>query len=164
MKLMSPHPPWTDLVGIELAARPRPREADAAPGWSARLSARFFAARYDQELDSGVNPLPGTALAVHCARLASAAERADLARALRLAAADAAVGAWTNPRVPVHRDAVKQAADVVEEVLSKLDEPQGVRVRGMARLRMLLSDGRGPLYRSGSGSLNAALRGVLAAL
>ena len=34
----------------------------------------------------------------------------------------------------------------------------------MARLRMLLSDGRGPLYRAGAGSLTAALRGVLAAL
>lgn len=162
---MSPHPTWTDLVGFNLAAQPRPREADAAPGWSARLSARIFAARYDQELDSGASPLPGTALAAHCARLASADERAELSRALRLAAADAvAVGAWTKPRVPVRRDAVKRAADVVEEVVSRLDDPHGVRARGMARLRMLLSDGRGPLYRAGSGSLNAALRGVLAAL
>jgi hypothetical protein len=37
-------------------------------------------------------------------------------------------------------------------------------VRGMARLRILLADGRGPLYRSGAGSLNAALKGALAAL
>jgi hypothetical protein len=162
---MSPHTTWTDLVG-DLAARQRPREADAtAPGWSARLSARIFAARYDEELDAGANPVPGTALAAHCARLASAEERAGLARALRLAAADAVtVGAWRNPRVPVCGDAVKRAADVVEAVVNRLDEPHGVRVRGMARLRMLLSDGRGPLYRSGSGSLNAALRGVLAAL
>jgi len=34
----------------------------------------------------------------------------------------------------------------------------------MVRLRMLLSDSRGPLYRSGGGSLAAELRGVLAAL
>jgi len=39
-----------------------------------------------------------------------------------------------------------------------------VRARGMARLRILLSDGRGPLYRTGRGTLGAALRGVLAAL
>jgi len=39
-----------------------------------------------------------------------------------------------------------------------------VRARGMARLRMLLSDGTGPLYRAGRGSLAAELRGVLAAL
>jgi hypothetical protein len=34
----------------------------------------------------------------------------------------------------------------------------------MARLRILLSDGRGPLYWPGRGTLNAALRGVLATL
>jgi hypothetical protein len=34
----------------------------------------------------------------------------------------------------------------------------------MARLRLLLSDGAGPIYRPGSGSLIAELRGVLAAL
>jgi hypothetical protein len=34
----------------------------------------------------------------------------------------------------------------------------------MVRLQMLLSDSRGPLYRSGRGSLAAELRGVLAAL
>jgi hypothetical protein len=34
----------------------------------------------------------------------------------------------------------------------------------MARLRILLSDGSGPLYRTGQGTLTAALRGVLAAL
>ena len=121
---MSPHPTWTDLVGIELAARPRPRSAEAAPGWSARLRARLFAARYDQELDSGVNPLPDAALAAHCARLASAAERAGLARALRMAVGDAVAGrAWTNPRVPVQGGAVKQAADVVEEVVGSLPLP-----------------------------------------
>jgi hypothetical protein len=34
----------------------------------------------------------------------------------------------------------------------------------MARLRLLLADGAGPLYRAGRGSLAAELRGVLAAL
>jgi hypothetical protein len=162
---MSPRPTWTDLVGFELGARTRPRETGAAPGWSARLNARLFASRYDREIDSGAVPQLGTPLAVHCGRLASAVERAELSRALRLAMADAStVGAWRNPRVPVRGAALAGAADVVEDVLGRLDEPQAVRVRGMARLRLLLSDGRGPLYRSGAGSLNAALRGVLAAL
>ena len=39
-----------------------------------------------------------------------------------------------------------------------------VRARGIARLRMLLSDSDGPLYRPGRGSLAAALRGGQAAL
>jgi hypothetical protein len=45
-----------------------------------------------------------------------------------------------------------------------LHSPRPVRARGVARLRLLLSDGTGPLYRSGRGSLAAELRGVLAAL
>jgi len=39
-----------------------------------------------------------------------------------------------------------------------------VHPRGMARLRMLLTDGTGPLYDGGSGSLAAELRAVAAAL
>jgi hypothetical protein len=42
--------------------------------------------------------------------------------------------------------------------------PPAVRARGMARLRILLTDGRGPMYRNDRGSLAAELRGVLAAL
>jgi hypothetical protein len=34
----------------------------------------------------------------------------------------------------------------------------------MARLRILLSDGRSPVYRSGHGTFAAAMRGVLAAM
>jgi hypothetical protein len=59
---------------------------------------------------------------------------------------------------------VRRASDVVQAILSRLEEPQRVRVRGMARLRMLVADGSGPPYRSGAGSLNAALKGALAAL
>ena len=163
---MSPHPMWTDPIGRELNAPPRPRALHTPPGWWARLRARIFAARYDHALEAGENPLPGTALALHCLRLASAQERDQLARALRLVLADATADAsgWGRPRVPVRREAVNHAAAIIDDLIGRLEEPRGIRVRGMARLRMLLSDGRGPLYRSGSGSLNAALRGVLAAL
>jgi hypothetical protein len=69
-----------------------------------------------------------------------------------------------NPRVPVQAQAIHHATGVFEDVAQRLAEPVPVRARGMARLRILLADGRGPLYRSGSGSLGAAMRGVLAAL
>jgi hypothetical protein len=165
LELMSPHLTWTDLVGFEMAVRPPPREAGAAPGWRARLSARLFAARYDRAVETGVSPEPGSALAVHFTRLSAARERDELARALRLVLRDAAEGPDAlRPRIPVRIQPVRRASDVITAILSRLDEPQRVRARGMARLRMLLADGRGPLYRSGSGSLDAALRGVLAAL
>jgi hypothetical protein len=158
---VSAHPTWTDLLGFEAATRSRP--IHELPAWSTRLKARVFAGRYDQELDSGAIPVPGSALAAHCARLATEHERSDLAHALRTAVSDATTP-QQSARVPVRAEAIEQATAVIADVIGMLDDPRGVRVRGMARLRMVLSDGRGPLYRSGSGSLNAALRGVLAAL
>jgi hypothetical protein len=64
----------------------------------------------------------------------------------------------------VHSEAVHHASGVIDEVCDRLVDPFPVRVRGMARLRILMSDGLGPLYRSGRGTLTAALHGVLAAL
>jgi hypothetical protein len=64
----------------------------------------------------------------------------------------------------VHGAGVLAAEHVIDDVTLLLHSPHPVRARGMARLRLLLSDGAGPLYNPGSGSLVAALRGVLAAL
>ena len=116
-------------------------------------------------MDDGVTPVPGTALAVHHARLTAPQERAELSRTLRTAMSDAETD-WNglNPRVPVQAEAIHRATGVFEDVVQRLADPFPVRARGMARLRILLADGRGPLYRSGAGSLSAAMRGVLAAL
>jgi hypothetical protein len=64
----------------------------------------------------------------------------------------------------VHRAGVVAAEDLIDDVTLLLHSPRPVRARGMARLRLLLSDGAGPLYGPGCGNLIAALRGVLAAL
>jgi hypothetical protein len=135
------------------------------PGWSARLSARFQAHRLDRLIDEGAPVRPGSALAAHRARLSTARERTDLATGLRLVLRDAAEGPATlNPRVPVRTPEVLQLQHLIQDLRARLLSGSPVRVRGMARLRLLLGDGRGPLYRTGAGSLHAALRGVLAAL
>jgi hypothetical protein len=101
----------------------------------------------------------------HYHRLTSRRERTDLARSLALAVRDAVEGPDAlRPRTPVLRSAVLEQQDLIEDIRRRLASPEPVRARGTARLRLLLADGRGPLYRSGAGSLNAALRGVLAAL
>jgi hypothetical protein len=102
---------------------------------------------------------------VHIARLTSTRERQQLARALRACVRDARAGRapWSS-RIPVHRAGVLAAECVVDDVTLLLHSPRPVRARGIARLRLLLSDGAGPLYKPGSGSLIAELRGVLAAL
>jgi hypothetical protein len=142
-----------------------PPTVDGRASWSARLSARLFAGHYDRQIEGGTSPVLGGPLAVHGARLVSARERDDLACALRriLEDADATRGIPTA-HVPVHSASVHHAAEAIEAVYDRLSDPFPVRVRGMARLRILLSDGCGPLYRPGRGTLTAALRGVLATL
>jgi hypothetical protein len=140
-------------------------EVDATASLRVRLRARLFAGRYDRQIEDGVDPVPGSPLAVHGARLTSARERDDMADALRLIVRDAdTTGPRLGSRVPVHTAAVHHAADVIDELCDRLADPFPVRARGMARLRIVLSDGCGPLYRSGAGTLTAALHGVLAAL
>lgn len=163
--MKSLHPVWTELVGFELTVLDVPRAASVQPRWNARMRARLLAHRLDRRVDQGVRPLPGSLLAAHHHRLSTTVERADLARGLALVLRDAAEGpAVLNPRVPVRTPEVLRCADVIEELRTRLTSSGPVRTRGMARLRILLTDGRGPLYRKGDGSLRAALRGVLAAL
>ena len=132
---------------------------------SARLRARLFAGRLDRDVDHGIAPLPGSPLAVHMARLTSIEERDALTHSLRQVVADLhRERPLFSSRIPVHRERLATCRDVVDDITLRLQAPRPVRARGIARLRMLLSDGRGPLFRSGRGSLPAELRGVLAAL
>lgn len=152
-------------VGTVLLTDSDPTAVAGPAPWSARLSARLFAGRYDHQIEDGASPPPGSPLALHSARLVSARERDDLACALQWVVHDAdGVGARFNARVPVQCTAVRHAAGVIDVIRERLADPFPVRARGMARLRIVLSDGCGPLYRSGQGTLAAALRGVLATL
>jgi hypothetical protein len=135
--------------------------------FSRRLWARLFAARYDQQIERGAAVEAGTPLAAHYLRLASRREREDMATALThlLRDSDLLPKEARTTRVPIRVEAVRQSADVVEDVLARLLGPLPVRTRGVARLRILLSDGRSPLYRTGGqGTFAAAMRGVLAAM
>jgi hypothetical protein len=135
------------------------------PSLATRWRARFLAARLDRDLEAGILPEPGSALALHMARVTSVEERQALARSLRHAVSDPCdTGRVVPMRVPFHAQRVAACQDVIDDITLLLHSPRPVRARGMARLRTLLSDGRGPLYRNGRGSLAAELRGVLAAL
>jgi hypothetical protein len=165
---------WLDVLATLPAAGHDSRQAGAARlgrakrrgdfPWSARLRAWLYAGRYDRQIEDGVKALPGSPLALHGARVTSARERNELACTLRVAVHEAEVGGRFTAHVPVQADAVRLCVEVISAVCNRLEDPFPVRARGMARLRILLSDGRGPLYRRGRGTLGAALRGVLAAL
>ena len=104
-----------------------------------RVIAELFATRFDKQLVAGVAPEPGSVLAAHVSRLASACERRKLAEALHHSVCEAhSRRTGMSATIPVDRSA--------------------------ARLRLLLSDGAGPMYWPGGGDLGAELRAVLAQL
>jgi hypothetical protein len=144
---------------------PAPADDTQGATVTARLRARLFASRLDREVEVGIVPLPGSSLAVHIARLTSVQEREALARTLRQALAELRHGRrGFSAHVPAHPERLATCRGVIDDITLLLHSPRPVRARGMARLRLLLSDGAGPLYRNGRGSLAAELRGVLAAL
>ena len=124
-----------------------------------RLTARLLADFYDRKITAGAVAIPGTALAVHARRLITVAERESVARSFRKALCEARkpITPWTA-RSWTHRPNVKAAAETIDAVTLHLHSPQPVKAEGMARLRLLLSDGTGPLYTSGRGDLSSELR------
>lgn len=129
-------------------------------GLGIRLRARLRAGRYDRELDTGVAVLPGSALALHRARIVAPADRRRLADALASRLDRARAGHCT--RIPLQRKMIIAESALIDDIVARFRGPDPVRARGVARLRMLLTDGTGPLYTTGS--VAAALRGVSAAL
>jgi hypothetical protein len=131
----------------------------------ARLSALLVPWRYDRQLVAGATPTPGSPLAVHVERLTSDSERQKLTTTLReLLHEGHDAPAPFSSRIPVNQAAVASAAGHIDDIAARLSGPRPVRAHGVARLRMLLSNGVGPMYEEGRGDLAAALRGVLAEL
>lgn len=130
-----------------------------------RLTARLCAGRYDDQISLGFVGKPGSALAIHAARLESDHERRCLARTLSRFLTDAHERrVWMTPRVPVHVANIRAAEATIHDIIERLLRPRRVDARGVARLRRLLSDGAGPLYLSGVGDLEGRLRAAAAAL
>lgn len=148
--------------GFDIAA---PEQDMGQPTLAARLRARLTASRLDREVEAGAVVVPGTPLAAHVARLTSARQRRKLANGLTHAV-DAAARArpGVNRPFPIHSDKVAACSPEIEHITELLRSQRPVNPRGIARLRMLLADGTGPLYDGGSGSLAAQLRAALAAL
>ena len=137
----------------------------ASASMRSRIVAHLRAGHFDRILAVGAPPHPDSALAVHAVRLTSRAEREAVARALRRAADDAGHPTATlTLRVPLHWSNVAAASELIDAVTLRLHSPRPVGVRGMARLRVLLSDGAGPLYRYGRGDLIGRLGAALAEL
>ena len=135
------------------------------PSLSARVMAWVFAGKFDRMLAVG-DPAPaGSALAVHAARLTTADEREAIARSLRRSLDSARNwDAGVLSRVPLNVPNITAAGNRIDQITLRLHSPHPVTPRGVARLRLLLADGAGPMYRSGRGDLDGRLGAALAAL
>lgn len=130
-----------------------------------RVIARVKAHQFDRMLAVGVAAPEGSALAVHAARLTSVQEREAIARSLRRTVEAAENRNTMDPaRTSLHVPNVKAAKDRFDQVTLRLHSPRPVTSRGVARLRLLLADGAGPMYRYGRGDLEGRLGAALAAL
>ena len=135
------------------------------PSLTSRLAARLRAGRLDRLVAVGAPGAAGSALAAHEARLTSLTEREAIARSLRRCITDAnGHGILLSSRLPFHTPNIKGAEDLIDTITLRLHSPRPVSARGMARLRQILADGAGPLYRFGHGDLNGRLGAALAAL
>jgi hypothetical protein len=150
---------------LSAASDVRRRTAVPRPSLAARVTARLRAYQFDRQLAVGVPAPAGSALAVHQARLTSSGEREAIARALRLAVHDAHAGLHPfSSRIPVHSNNIAAAEELIDTITLRLHAPRPVSARGMARLRLVLSDGCGPMYRFGRGDLSGRLGAALAEL
>jgi hypothetical protein len=139
--------------------------ATRRPSLAARVTARLRAYHLDRQLAVGVPAPAGSALAVHQARLTSDAEREAIARTLRQAVHDAHAGLSPfSSRIPLHPTNIAAAQDLIDAITLRLHSPRSVSARGMARVRLVLSDGCGPMYRFGRGDLSGRLGAALAEL
>jgi hypothetical protein len=125
-----------------------------------RLLARLHADRLDRELARGSSPQSRSVLAIRAMQLASSRMRRLLGRSLRRVAS----GRGSMISV-VARSAVAESAEQLGELTDALLAPEPVPVRGIAMVRLLLTDSSGPLYPPGRpDELGAVLRQAATAL
>jgi hypothetical protein len=134
-----------------------------------RLEVRLRAPALDRELAGGASPEASVALAVHAGQLCGRPERSLLAHSLvRLATAAApADGRTAAPRLmaPLSRTAIRRSDAELSAVVQRLEGVRPVGAQGVARVRSLLTDGTGPLYRRAApGRLAHDLQAALEAM
>ena len=132
-----------------------------------RLQVLVHRGRLDRLLAEGRSPATDPQLAMRAGQLARPAVRARLAASLRDAVCsldDSALAQYLRPEVPVAAASVRACAREIDDLARALTGPSP-RVRGVAIVRGLLTDGAGPLYDGGqAGQLRTIVLAARAAL
>jgi len=116
------------------------------------LLARFRARELDCQLAAGLSPESSDVLFTHAARIARPRSCAVLASSLRKVATAAQKPVGLSNRAPMRRDDIRCSRDELVALAERLERTGPIHARGIAQIRLLLSDGSGPLYRSDSGT------------
>jgi hypothetical protein len=126
-----------------------------------RLVARFRAGHLDEELARGVAPEASAPLVLRAQTLIAPSTRAGLAHQIDQILREAVSGyVWVISRVAPRRREVLDAAEELDALARRLVAPGPVSAGGVAQVRLLLSDGCGPLYFHGA---NDTLRTLVSA-
>ena len=113
-----------------------------------RLLARLRAGSLDRRLAAGTAPEAGSLLALRADAIVRPATRNGLARQLQRILQYAANPGRHRPTALSGSTCrnVLNAADVLGHLVERLRSPCPVSARGMAMVKILLTDGAGPLY------------------
>jgi hypothetical protein len=111
------------------------------------LRVRLRAAALDRALAAGTSPESSVALAVHAKHLHDGAQRSVLARSLRRVGVSSEAPMAERVHAPLDREAIRRARGELDALAARLASSEPLDVRGVARVRTLLADGTGPLYR-----------------
>jgi hypothetical protein len=130
-----------------------------------QVIARLRAPHLDKVLADGGSPDSSVLLSLRAQILGRPSERRLLANSLRRVLAAAGPAARARLNVPVYRQVMRDVAHEVEALADRLASPGPVSVQGVAKARMLLTDGTGPFYRPfGASALRAEICNAMQAL
>jgi hypothetical protein len=139
---------------------------EAHPTWRDRLGVHVSANRLDRALANGASPDSTVALALRAQTLVRPEERATLARGIEriLAQTPHLRGgrAPSSPSPSFYRR-VQSVADELRDLVRCLRTRGPVSAQGIAQVRVLLTDGAGPLH-YGGGDLRLAVQAAVLAL
>ena len=131
-----------------------------------RLQVLAHRGRLDRLLADGHDPAADPRLAMRAGQLVRPAARARLANSLRDAVCsldDSSLAQYLRPEIPVAAS-VRACAREIDDLARALTGPDA-RVRGVAIVRGLLTDGTGPLYDGAqAGRLRATVTAARSAL
>ena len=155
------------MTTLLLADRSNPGCVLLKPGRArTRLKTYLRSRPLDQALASGASPDSSAELSLRARWLIGAPARTTLARSIRTLIEDAQRPAKPlSPGVPVCRRKVLGSARTLELLTERLTSGGPVDARGVAQVRVLLNDVRGPVYdRAAANDLEPALQEAIEAL